>query len=680
MRLNGNGCSWRTGWWTSRLWLALALFALLALLCAAHAAEPPSAADEASSTPPDGAVHITRAELQSVYGTTGYTAPPQRAEDAGLASDGWKPVDLPYTAGRELVPTAMGGVRTVTDWYRIDLSQLPPLKRQRLLYLPRWKTLGHIAVYGDGVLLYQSHGSPIHNGYNHPLLLPLNAMANAPSPSSVLIRVDRLRSSGSGFSTVWVGDQASLGWRYQVRQLLQVEVPFMGGAAFLAVGTFAFAVWMGRRRETLYLLFFAISALAFLRMLHYYVGGNYLPISDEWFEWMTVASLLWLIIGIHLFLQRLHQQPSVWLTRVSLALVVACSIATLPHVSTTIVSLPLFTPLLNLMVLPIAVLIFAVNLRKALRAQLPEGRLVAGWTVFAVLFTSYDGLLQNNLISPESVYTSPYAIIGLFFVFSYIMFQRYTGAFAEVGRLNMGLAQRLRSREAELEQSYQRLRVIENQNMLNAERRRLMQDMHDGLGSSLISAIRSVERGTMNEAEISSVLKGCMEDLKLVIDSMESVDADLLLLLATLRFRLAPRIESAGVALRWEVQPVPALSWLDADSALHILRIVQECVANVLRHTRATTIGFSTATVDQGVRVVIEDNGAGFDVNEALHRGGRGLRNQQRRAVAIGATVTWESGSGGTRFTLWLPLDRKVETERAAGLWVSDAEQSRAGI
>jgi signal transduction histidine kinase len=147
-----------------------------------------------------------------------------------------------------------------------------------------------------------------------------------------------------------------------------------------------------------------------------------------------------------------------------------------------------------------------------------------------------------------------------------------------------------------------------------------------------------------------------MDDLKLAIDSMESVDADLLLLLATLRFRLAPRIESAGVALRWEVQPVPALTWLDPSSALHILRIMQECVANVLRHTRATIISFSTATDGQGVRVVIEDNGAGFAVDEALHRSGRGLRNQQRRALAIGGTVGWESGSAGTRFTLWLPL------------------------
>jgi signal transduction histidine kinase len=653
---------WQRGRWISTLCLAVCL-AMGGALVPCIAAGPPATAD--AQPQHDGAVHITRAELLSVPGT-GYSAPERRIEDAGLPSEGWTAISLPYTAPRELVPTPRGGVQTLTDWYRIDLAGLAPSARPLLLYLPRWKTLGHIAVYGDGVLLYQSHGSPVHNGYNHPLLLPLNAAAHTPAPTTVLIRVNRLRSSGSGFSTVWVGDQDALNWRYQARQLLQVQLPFMGSAAFLAVGAFAFAVWAGKRRESLYLLFSAISALAFVRMLHYFVSGDYLPISDEWFEWMTVASMLWLIILIHLFLQRLHRQPSVWLTRLSVALAVVCNVGTLPHVSRSIASLYLFTPLLNLVVLPVAVLIFSVNLRKALRSKFPEGRLVAGWAVFTVAFTSYDGLLQNNLVSPESVYTSPYAIIGLFFIFSYIMFQRYTDAFAEVGRLNTGLAQRLQAREAELEQSYLRLRVIENEQMLGAERRRLMQDMHDGLGSSLISAIRSVEQGAMNDAEVSGVLKGCMDDLKLAIDSMESLDADLLLLLATLRFRLAPRIESAGVALRWEVQPVPALPWLDPSSALHILRIMQECVANVLRHTRATTIGFSTAADGQGVSVVIEDNGAGFAVDQALQHGGRGLRNQQRRAQAIGGAVRWESGPRGTRFTLWLPLQRKPDADQPA--------------
>ena len=658
MRLGSKSC-WRIGRWIAKLLLAAAP----ALLSFANAAEP-----SAGQSPHEAeAVHITRVELLSVPGN-GYTAPPRDVQDAALPEKGWRKVNLPHTVGRELVPDEGSGARTVTDWYRIDLSARASVREPQLLYLPRWKTLGHIAVYGDGALLYQSHGSPIHNGYNHPLLIPLNAAAGTPPPSTVLIRVNRLRNSGSGFSTVWVGSEASLSWRYQIRQLLQVQLPFMGSAAFLAVGAFAFAVWMGRRRELLYLLFFAISALAFFRTLHYYAGGSYIPISDEWFEWMTVSSLLWLVILIHLFLQRLHQQPSVWLTRIAVTLAVACSISTLPHVSEKIVSLYLFTPLLNLAVLPVAVLIFTVNLRKSLHNQQSEGRLVAVWTVFALALTSYDGLLQNNLVSPESVYMSPYAIISLFFVFSYIMFQRYTGAFAEVGRLNRGLAQRLREREAELEQSYQRLRASENQHMLSAERRRLMQDMHDGLGSSLISAIRSVERGAMTEAEISEVLKGCMEDLRLVIDSMESVDADLLLLLATMRFRLAPRIESAGIALQWEVQPVPALNWLDPDGALHILRIVQECVANVLRHTRATTICVSTSVADEGVCVVVEDNGGGFDVSAAMRRGGRGLRNQQRRAQEIGGTVSWEAGTAGTRFVLWLPLERQAGVGKVLGV------------
>ena len=104
---------------------------------------------------------------------------------------------------------------------------------------------------------------------------------------------------------------------------------------------------------------------------------------------------------------------------------------------------------------------------------------------------------------------------------------------------------------------------------------------------------------------------------------------------------------------------MPALGWLDPSSALNILRIVQESVANILRHTRATAIRVATAVEDAGVQVIIEDNGQGFDVAATLWRGsGRGLQNQQRRAQAIDGRVAWVSGETGTRFTLWLPLQR----------------------
>lgn len=88
---------------------------------------------------------------------------------------------------------------------------------------------------------------------------------------------------------------------------------------------------------------------------------------------------------------------------------------------------------------------------------------------------------------------------------------------------------------------------------------------------------------------------------------------------------------------------------------------MQECIANILHHTRASEIRVGTAADPDGVRVVIEDNGQGFDVESALRDGkGHGLRNQQRRAQALDGAVDWASGPEGTRFTLWLPLERSA--------------------
>ncbi|WP_366143479.1 ATP-binding protein [Rhodoferax sp.] len=212
----------------------------------------------------------------------------------------------------------------------------------------------------------------------------------------------------------------------------------------------------------------------------------------------------------------------------------------------------------------------------------------------------------------------------------------------------------------ELADSHRRLREIEQRQMLAQERQRLMQDMHDGLGSSLVSALRVVEHGQMGEFEVAQVLKGCIDDLKLAIDSLEPVEADLLLLLATLRFRLGPRLESTGIALRWEVTSVPSLEWLNPKIALHILRILQEAFTNIIKHTQATEIRVTTPVDGSHVVVCIVDNGAGFSVADALRNGGKGLSNQQRRAQAIGAEVGWESSHAGSCFSLRLPIGKTV--------------------
>ncbi len=207
-----------------------------------------------------------------------------------------------------------------------------------------------------------------------------------------------------------------------------------------------------------------------------------------------------------------------------------------------------------------------------------------------------------------------------------------------------------------LEAQHAQLRELEKQQILSEERQRLMQDMHDGFGSSLASALRISERGKMNATDVTQVLKDCLEDMKLAVDSMEPVDSDLLLLLATLRYRMNSRLESTGITLHWMVKDIPALEWLNPGSALHILRILQESFANIIKHADATEIHISTQSDNNHVTVFMVDNGQGFATEAALMSGGKGLSNQLRRAKSIGANIKWESSSAGTSFALLLPI------------------------
>ena len=230
-------------------------------------------------------------------------------------------------------------------------------------------------------------------------------------------------------------------------------------------------------------------------------------------------------------------------------------------------------------------------------------------------------------------------------------------ATAVVERSNTDLARHLQAKEWELNAAHQKLREGERLQILSQERQRFMEDMHDGMGSSLISALRVVERGRLDEADVAQVLKSCIDDLRLAIDSMEPVGADLLLLLATLRFRIGRRLEDSGLRLKWDVQPVAPLDWLEPKASLHILRILQEAFSNIIKHANATEITVATRMQGDQVAVSVRDNGNGFVVQQgSAESAGKGLANQQRRAEEIGAAVRVESNGAGTCLTLLLPL------------------------
>jgi signal transduction histidine kinase len=222
------------------------------------------------------------------------------------------------------------------------------------------------------------------------------------------------------------------------------------------------------------------------------------------------------------------------------------------------------------------------------------------------------------------------------------------------------IVQRLRTQQlaAQLEQDQQRLLEAQHQQSVLLERQRVMQDMHDGLGSALSSSLVLLEQGEVTVAQAAVVMRECVDDLRLVVDSLEPTSKDISTLLGMLRYRLQHRLDAAGVRLYWQMADLPALNWLDPSLALDLLRLTQEAIANALKHGAATELTLTAQQKDNTIELVVHDNGCGFDVNTVTL--GRGLRSQTRRAERLGSELKVYSMPGsGTFLYLQLPVNRE---------------------
>ena len=99
---------------------------------------------------------------------------------------------------------------------------------------------------------------------------------------------------------------------------------------------------------------------------------------------------------------------------------------------------------------------------------------------------------------------------------------------------------------------------------------------------------------------------------------------------------------------------------LDADVEALVFRTAQEAVRNALAHAGAERIAVSVDRPDGRVRLVVADDGRGFDQRQAEHRRGEGhigLSLLGDLAVSAGGTLAVDSEPGsGTRVTLEVPV------------------------
>ena len=297
--------------------------------------------------------------------------------------------------------------------------------------------------------------------------------------------------------------------------------------------------------------------------------------------------------------------------------------------------------------------------------------------VMVALFTLATGVrdflvIQLNFPGDADLRWTSLGSLTLMFTLGWVLMQRSTASVAEVRRLNDSLAKVVAEREGQLRLAFNQLRESERQRAVENERQRLVRDMHDGLGSQLVQTLNMVHnsRDELDRSQLTTMISHALDELRITLDSLEPMEGDLPTILGTLRQRIAPALQSAGIQLEWQVEEVPAIPALDSQGVMHLFRCVQEVFANVVKHSGATQLTVRTgvrATADGhgdvahgetpgSVMLSIQDNGRGMAEGLRSSVGGRGLKNIRLRAAKLGATVQFFDTHPGTVVAFCFPL------------------------
>lgn len=250
-------------------------------------------------------------------------------------------------------------------------------------------------------------------------------------------------------------------------------------------------------------------------------------------------------------------------------------------------------------------------------------------------------------------FVTPYKSTTLSLVWIYCMWIASTGPIVAAAVSQRKAAELQSRRDAD-----ERMRAEQDGLMLR-QRQRIMREMHDGLGGQLVSLLSMVQRGHARNEEVAEGLRRVVDDMRIMIDSLEPSPEGLTGVLGKFRARMEPMLRRNGLELSWKVDDSSTLELIGPTQILHCVRILQEAVANVIQHAQARHVQIAiVATDSEGSMLSIEvrDDGIGGPVETTTT--GRGMRNMKERAHEIGAEIRFEATRPGRRVLVLIPTPR----------------------
>lgn len=192
------------------------------------------------------------------------------------------------------------------------------------------------------------------------------------------------------------------------------------------------------------------------------------------------------------------------------------------------------------------------------------------------------------------------------------------------------------------------------------ERTRIAGDLHDSLGGLLAAAkahFNALPTSAENQ-ELSSKTNRLLDDAAVEVRRISHNMMPRALAVSGLNGALedlVQHLEKQGLACTLETIGLDAP--IEPGAALMVYRIIQELSNNVVKHAAATQLLLQIIRSDQQLTIILEDNGKGFDLEQARLKKGLGLASIESRVQFLQGNINWDSEPGaGTTVSIEVPV------------------------
>jgi signal transduction histidine kinase len=554
----------------------------------------------------------------------------------------WSEVTLPHRSARP------AGQDLTGYWYRLTFDTRDTSQPLWLLF-PKLRSGG--TIYLNGLMIGKISEADLltQRRWFRPYMFLAPPVALHTAGNEILVHFT-IREPLTSFGEVLVGPEQAIRLQHDRLLFWENTVTEVASILCLILGAFTVVIWVCRRQEALYGMFSVCALFWGVRTIVFRMPE---VTMDNWVAWrfMYYFTTAGFIVCISLFMLRFSQcvKPGIerfllayWLGGCALFLILGVSARHAMDSWWTLGFLP-FT-IYSVLVL----LLFARRTRSASAVAMLAA------VAFAFALALHDYAVQHGLFKVDEFYLLHLGIPAFLLVMALILLERFLNTLALADSMQESLTAKVAERERELLKSHERLRKLERLNATAEERQRIMQNLHDGVGSQLVTSLMLVKQGTTCQADMVSLLQECIDEMRMALDSLSTEDDDLLPVLGNFRARISSRFSAIGLPLKWVNVTLPETVQMAPQASLQVLRILQEALANVLKHARAATVTVTVAVKADALVINVMDDGVGVDAS--LAAAGHGVGNMRQRAERIGGALQIMSGAGGTVVRLSVPL------------------------